>query len=81
MTNARDNMRLKEFGENLRRIRRSRNLTQKELAFGADVEVSQISRIENGIINTTVTTILQLAEAMDVPPARLFEYRAVKGKK
>jgi transcriptional regulator with XRE-family HTH domain len=81
MNNTRDEIRLKEFGEHFRRIRKSKHFSQKDLAFEADIEVSQISRIENGIINTTVTTILLLAEALDIPPAKLFDYKQSKGKK
>jgi|HubBroStandDraft_6_1064221.scaffolds.fasta_scaffold323521_3 transcriptional regulator with XRE-family HTH domain len=81
MNNTRDEIRLKEFGEHFRRIRKSKKLSQKALAFEADIEVSQISRIENGNINTTVTTILLLAQAMDVPASKLFDFKPTKGKK
>jgi transcriptional regulator with XRE-family HTH domain len=81
MNKTRDEIWLTEFGEHLRQIRKSKNLSQKDLAFEADVEVSQISRIENGIINTTLTTILLLAESMDIPPSAFFEYQPSKSKK
>lgn len=74
MNNTRDKKHIKEFGENFRRIRKSLNRTQKDLAFDANIEVSQISRLENGINNPTLSTILLLAEVMEIPASRLFEY-------
>jgi len=56
-------------------------MTQKALSLEADIEISQISRIENGKVNTTVTTILQIAEAMNIHPSKLFEFRSAKAKK
>jgi transcriptional regulator with XRE-family HTH domain len=81
VNNTRDKDLLKEFGQNFRRVRKAKKFTQKNLAFEADVEVSQIYRIENGIINPTVTTILLLAEAMGVPPSLLFDYKKASVKK
>jgi transcriptional regulator with XRE-family HTH domain len=81
MNHTRDEIQLKEFGEHLRRLRESKQLSQKDLAFEADIEVSQISRIENGVINTTLTTILLLAESLGVPPSQLFDYKQAPPEK
>lgn len=72
---------MKEFGEHFRKIRRSQKFTQKSLAHEADIEISQISRLENGITNPTVTTILILAKAMKIPASVLFDYKKSSGKK
>jgi transcriptional regulator with XRE-family HTH domain len=80
MNHNRDRLWLKEFGEHFRQVRKSKKLSQREVAFEADIEVSQVSRIENGVINTSVTTILLLAEAMAVPASQLFDYHPAKGK-
>jgi len=46
----------------------------KALAFEADIELSQIHRIEKGKINPTITTVLLLAETLAIHPSQLFEY-------
>ncbi len=45
-----------------------------ELAFEADVEYSQIAKIERGIINTTISTVQTLAEALGTKSADLFQF-------
>ena len=50
------------------------SMTMMELAFEADVEYSQIAKIERGVINTTVSTVQILAQALGVKPADLFQF-------
>lgn len=64
---------LKAFGSRLREIRKGKSLTQEQLAYSADLEVSQISRIERGVINTSISQILQIAKALHVHPQELFD--------
>lgn len=62
------------FGSRLREVRKEKGYTQEELAYRADVELSQISRIERGIINTSISQVFQIAEALNVPPKELFDF-------
>lgn len=64
---------LKAFGLHLREVRKSKGLTQEQLAFDSDLELSQISRIERGVINTSISQILQIADALGVHPKELFD--------
>lgn len=57
---------LKEFGANLRKLRLNKEFTQEQLANELGVEISQISRIERGIINTSVTTLYELSQILEV---------------
>ena len=41
-----------QFGNTLRKLRLERGFTQEQLANELGVEISQISRIERGVINT-----------------------------
>ncbi|WP_211710228.1 helix-turn-helix domain-containing protein [Mucilaginibacter xinganensis] len=50
-------------------------LSQEKLAFIAEIEYSQVSRIERGIINTSVSVIFILAKALDVKPSQLLEFQ------
>ena len=49
-------------------------MTMMDLAFEADIEYSQIAKIERGLINTTISTVLILAQALGVKPAELFQF-------
>ena len=60
------------FGKNVRRIRKSKNLTMEELANIAEIEISQIYRIENAVRNIRLSTIFTIAKALGVHPQELF---------
>jgi transcriptional regulator with XRE-family HTH domain len=64
---------LKDFGNNIRRIRKDKKLSMEALANIAEIELSQIYRIETGKINPKLTTVLLIAKALDVRPQLLFE--------
>lgn len=73
MAHFRHNKGIIRFGVRLKFLRNKKGLTQKELAFLCDVEISQISRIERGVINTTLSFILLLSEKMDINPEEFFK--------
>ncbi|GIZ07892.1 helix-turn-helix domain-containing protein [Flavobacterium sp. UMI-01] len=54
------------FGENLRKLRLSKGLTQEQLANEIGVEISQISRIERGVINTSITTLYTISMTLKI---------------
>jgi len=64
---------IRAFGQRLRQLRKEKGLSQEALAFAADIELSQISRMERGIINTSISQVFQIAQALGVPPAALFD--------
>jgi transcriptional regulator with XRE-family HTH domain len=57
----------KNIGENLKKIRKVRNLTIDDLSASAKVSKSMISEIERGIRNPSITIIWNLANALKVP--------------
>jgi len=61
-----DQIILKKIGERLQEARLQKNLTQKELAFMVDVEISQITRIERGVINTSVLSLMRITHALEI---------------
>lgn len=61
-----DQIRLKKIGERLQELRLQKNLTQKELAFILDIEISQITRIERGVINTSVLSLMRISDALEM---------------
>ncbi|MBL0740829.1 helix-turn-helix domain-containing protein [Chryseolinea lacunae] len=62
------------FGTNLQRIRLEKGLSQEDLAHLANVAYTTINRLENGRLNTGVSTIFDLARALKVSPKELFEF-------
>jgi DNA-binding XRE family transcriptional regulator len=64
---------LKHIGANIHRGRVRRALTQSGLAEMVDLETRSIARIEHGDIAPSVATVVQIADALDVPVASLFK--------
>lgn len=62
---------VENIAANLRRLRKLKNLTQKEIALSVGVPQGQYSRIENAKVEPTLSTLDKLAEALDVPLAEL----------
>lgn len=60
-----------DFGENLRRIRQEKGLTQKELADAITVCHQSVSKWESGQISPQVRWIYELADALKVNPKEL----------
>ena len=68
-----DNTFLLQLGENVKNARKSKGFTQAMLANDLGIEISQISRIERGIINTSVQTLFQISKILDVDVALFFK--------
>jgi transcriptional regulator with XRE-family HTH domain len=55
------------LGENIRKIRRKRRLTQDKLAKIADITYTSITKIETGVIKSpSVQTVAKIAKALDI---------------
>lgn len=61
----------KIFGQNLRRYRKTRNLTQEQLAERIDVSHNHLSKIEMGIRFVTAELLDRIAQELDVSLAAL----------
>jgi transcriptional regulator with XRE-family HTH domain len=72
LKHLRDDIAIKNFGEKLKEIRQSKGFSQEKLAWEANIEPMQISRIERGIINTSLSQITNLANALKISPAEFF---------
>ena len=62
------------FGEKLRQFRLAKGFTQEQLANELGVEISQISRIERGVINTSVTTLYTISKTLKIDVSELFSF-------
>jgi transcriptional regulator with XRE-family HTH domain len=74
MNSTRDEKLLKKFGKHLASIRKEKKLSLRKLADIADVDFSQIHRIEKGESNPTLTMIVTLAEALDITIEELIAF-------
>ncbi len=68
----RNNKKLKVFGKRVRDLRKQKGFTMQQLADLCDIEYSQISRIERGLINTSLSNVFIIAEVLEVDPKELF---------
>jgi transcriptional regulator with XRE-family HTH domain len=61
------------FGENVRAARLARGWTQEELAHKTGLASVQVSRIERGVREVRLTTILRLLDALEIQSGELLD--------
>ena len=61
-----DNKILVKFGDNVRRIRKEKNLSQEQLSFKAYLHRTYIGMIERAEKNVTLINIEKIAKALEV---------------
>jgi transcriptional regulator with XRE-family HTH domain len=59
------------FGANLRRLRDAAGLTQQALWEVTGINMTEISRLENGHKDPRLSTIVRLSVGLDLPPEAL----------
>jgi len=64
---------MKAFGKKIRILRIMKDYTIEQFANEIGLHASQLSRIERGETNVTISTITFLAKAFDVKPADLLQ--------
>ncbi|HED37627.1 MAG TPA: XRE family transcriptional regulator [Ignavibacteria bacterium] len=63
----------RRLGENLKRIRTEKDISQGDIARELGVDRGFISTIENGKTNPTLATIAKLAKALNVSSDKLLK--------
>lgn len=74
MKYKRNNKAIKQFGKNLKRIRKEKGITQEQLSFDTGIELRQIGRIERGEINTGISSVFEIAAVLKIKPKDLFDF-------
>ena len=59
------------FGKNVRRWRQQRKLTQEQLAFEAEIDLTYVGGIERGRRNPSLLVMARIADALSVPIGKL----------
>jgi transcriptional regulator with XRE-family HTH domain len=58
-------------GNNVRRARTAAKLTQEQLAFAAEIDLTYVGGIERGKRNPSVLVLARIAQALGIEPAEL----------
>lgn len=58
-------------GENVRRARQAKGLTQEQLAFEAKIDLTYLGGIERGRRNPSLLVLARIASALSLPPNEL----------
>lgn len=62
------------LGIHIRQLRELKNLSQQDLANDCSIPKSQIARIESAKVNTTVRTLIKIANALQIEPKELLNF-------
>jgi transcriptional regulator with XRE-family HTH domain len=60
-------------GMNVRRFRQRAQMTQEQLAFAAEIDLTYVGGIERGKRNPSVLVLVRIAEALGTEPAELLK--------
>lgn len=64
-----------QLGEKIQRVRKTRKMTQEDLAAKIGVQTATISNIEGGRTDTSVYTVYKIAQALGAHIKELFTFR------
>lgn len=62
---------MKQIGIEIRKARKSRNVSIEALANECEVDSSQIGRMERGEVNFTISNLNKVAKALNIDPKEL----------
>ena len=68
-----DDLRLKAFGQRIKTLRKEKGLSQESFAALANIDRSYMGHIERGSKNITLTKIYQIADALELDVAKIFD--------
>jgi len=74
MDKRNDKIVLLELGAKIRQARKSKGLTQEELALMIEAEPSRISELERGMRDIQFTTLIKIIWELDLEPNELIPY-------
>jgi transcriptional regulator with XRE-family HTH domain len=63
-----------KFGENLQNLRKKKKLSLMKMSYNCSLDESNISKIEHGKSNITLSTVIELAKALNVHPKKLLDF-------
>lgn len=69
-----EEIQLRAFGERLKQVRRKKQITQEQLADLSGLDLSHIARIETAKRNPKLTTLIILAQALQMSLSELMDF-------
>lgn len=67
------NINLKKFGDQIRKYRKEKGLSQEKLAELTQLHRTYIGGIERGERNVSLLNIIRIAKVLEIPPYKLIE--------
>lgn len=67
---------LAKLGKTIARVRKSKGYSQDRLTVEAGLARGTVSKIESGLRDTRASTLFKIAEVLEVPVSKLFEFRS-----
>jgi transcriptional regulator with XRE-family HTH domain len=69
------------FARNVAATRAKRKLSQVQVSERSGIHNTEVSRIERGLRDPKLSTIIRLARALSTPPSRLLDGISVPGRR
>ncbi len=66
------------LGKRIRELRKTKGISQLDLAFDMDMSMNTISYIELGKISPKIETLQKIAEKLNISMAELFEFSEIQ---
>jgi putative transcriptional regulator len=66
---------LKNFGQHIKLLRKSKGMTQIEVSSAMQRDQQSLQRVESGRVNPSLTYLIELAGALNIPVSELVEFR------
>jgi transcriptional regulator with XRE-family HTH domain len=76
--NIHDKKFLKGLGNHIASLRKTKKLTQLDLAVQMDNHAEQISRIERGQLNVSICTLKKIAKSLEMPLQELLNFYKIE---
>lgn len=74
MSTLRDEKYLKQLGKRIKQVRTAKEISTYQLSYDTDVPRSQISAIEKGEINTTISTLRAISTGLGMSVSELLDF-------
>lgn len=73
-TRRKDEEGWKLLGERIRKVRKEKKMSQEDLADASGLGLSQIGRMERGVINATLSSVFAISRALEIEVSALFTF-------
>ncbi len=60
------------IGLRIKHLRKEKDMSQEQIAFSANISLSQISKLESGKHNTSLSSILSICKALNITVSDFF---------